>query len=38
MEEAVANLHEAIALYLSEFPLPGLDQPVSITFTLITPA
>jgi predicted RNase H-like HicB family nuclease len=34
VEEAVANLKEATALYLSEFPLPAPGHPVITTFTL----
>ena len=34
VEEAVANLKEATALYLSEFPLPASGHPVVTMFTL----
>ncbi|MCC6851058.1 MAG: type II toxin-antitoxin system HicB family antitoxin [Comamonadaceae bacterium] len=34
IEEAVANLREAIALYLSEFPLNKVGHPVVTTFTI----
>jgi len=34
VEEAVANLKEATALYLSEFPLPAPGHPVVTTFSL----
>ena len=34
VEEAVANLKEATALYLSEFPLPALGHPVVTMFSL----
>ena len=34
VEEAVANLKEATALYLSEFPLPIPGHPVVTTFSL----
>ena len=34
VEEAVANLKEATALYLSEFPLPSLGHPVVTMFTV----
>ena len=34
VEEAVANLKEATALYLSEFPLPAPGHPVVTMFTL----
>jgi hypothetical protein len=33
-EEAVANLKEATALYLSEFPLPTTGHPVITMFTV----
>ncbi len=33
-EEAVENLREATALYLSEFPLPAPGHPVITTFTI----
>jgi predicted RNase H-like HicB family nuclease len=38
VEEAVANLREATALYLSEFPLPSLGHPVVTVFTIPTPS
>jgi predicted RNase H-like HicB family nuclease len=38
VEEAVANLREATALYLSEFPLPSLGHPVVTVFTIHTPS
>ena len=34
VEEAVANLREATALYLSEFPLHKTGHPVVTTFTV----
>lgn len=34
IEEAVANLREATALYLSEFPLYKVGHPVITTFTV----
>lgn len=34
VEEAVANLQEATALYLSEFPLAIRGHPVVTTFTV----
>ena len=34
VEEAVANLQEATALYLSEFPLAAVGHPVITTFTV----
>jgi len=34
VEEAVANLQEATALYLSEFPLPTAGHPVITMFTV----
>ncbi|MEO8134288.1 MAG: type II toxin-antitoxin system HicB family antitoxin [Betaproteobacteria bacterium] len=34
IEEAVANLREATALYLTEFPLTTRGHPVVTTFTL----
>jgi len=34
VEEAVANLQEATALYLSEFPLPSTGHPVVTVFTV----
>ena len=37
VEEAVANLREATALYLSEFPLPSFGHPVVTVFSLPTP-
>ncbi len=38
VEEAVANLREATALYLSEFPLPTIGHPVVTVFTIPGPA
>jgi predicted RNase H-like HicB family nuclease len=38
VEEAVANLQEATALYLSEFPLASTRHPVVTTFTVPEPA
>jgi predicted RNase H-like HicB family nuclease len=32
VEEAIANLREATALYLEEFPLPDVGQPLITTF------
>ena len=37
VEEAIANLKEATALYLSEFPLPITGHPVITMFTLPAP-
>lgn len=34
VEEAVANLREATALYLSEFPLQRTGHPLVTTFTV----
>ena len=34
VEEALANLREATALYLSEFPLPATGHPLITTFTV----
>ena len=34
VEEAVANLKEATALYLSEFPMAAIGHPVVTTFTV----
>ena len=34
VEEAVANLTEATALYLSEFPMPTLGHPVVTVFSI----
>ena len=34
VEEAVANLKEATALYLSEFPMVAMGHPVVTTFTV----
>jgi predicted RNase H-like HicB family nuclease len=34
IEEAVANLKEATAAFLSEFPLSGFGHPVITTFTI----
>ena len=38
VEEAIANLKEATALYLSEFPLPVTGHPVITMFTIPAPA
>jgi predicted RNase H-like HicB family nuclease len=38
VEEAVANLREATALYLSEFPLPSTGHPVVTVFTIPAPS
>ena len=38
VEEAIANLKEATALYLSEFPLPITGHPVITMFTVPAPA
>jgi predicted RNase H-like HicB family nuclease len=38
VEEAIANLKEATALYLSEFPLPTTGHPVITMFTVPEPA
>ena len=38
VEEAIANLREATALYLSEFPLLPLGHPLVTMFTLPGPA
>lgn len=38
VEEAVANLQEATALYLSEFPMPSTGHPVVTTFSVPKPA
>lgn len=37
VEEAIANLKEATALYLSEFPLPVTGHPVITMFTIPAP-
>jgi predicted RNase H-like HicB family nuclease len=37
VEEAVANLSEATALYLSEFPLPAIGHPFVTMFTVPEP-
>jgi len=37
IEDAVANLREATALYLSEFPLPVAGHPVVTVFTVPEP-
>ena len=37
VEEAVANLKEATARYLSEFPLPSLGHPFVTMFTVPEP-
>lgn len=34
VEEALANLKEATALYLSEFPLPGTRHPLVTMFSV----
>ena len=34
IEEAIANLREATALYLSEFPLPAGGHPIVTMFSL----
>ena len=34
VEEAIANLREATALYLSEFSLPSLGHPLVTMFTI----
>ena len=34
VEEAIANLREATALYLEEFPLPNVGQPLITTFEI----
>ena len=38
VEEAVANLKEATALYLSEFPLPSGGHPLITMFTVPEPS
>jgi predicted RNase H-like HicB family nuclease len=38
VEEAVANLKEATALYLAEFPMATKGHPVVTTFTVPEPA
>jgi predicted RNase H-like HicB family nuclease len=38
VEEAIANLREATALYLSEFPLPAAGHPLITMFTVLEPA
>jgi predicted RNase H-like HicB family nuclease len=38
VEDAVANLQEATALYLSEFPMPSMGHPLVTTFTVPMPA
>ena len=38
VEAAIANLKEATALYLSEFPLPATGHPVITIFTVPTSA
>jgi len=38
IEEALANLREATALYLTEFPLTRLGHPLITTFTVSVPA
>jgi len=37
IEEALANLTEATALYLAEFPLPAMGHPVVTIFTVPEP-
>lgn len=37
VEDAVENLKEATALYLSEFPMPAIGHPVITTFTVPEP-
>jgi predicted RNase H-like HicB family nuclease len=37
VEEALANLREATALYLSEFPLKSSGHPLVTVFTVPTP-
>jgi len=34
IEEAIANLREATALYLEEFPQPSIGHPVVTTFSI----
>lgn len=34
VEEIIANLHEATALYLSEFPLSAPEHPLVTTFSV----
>lgn len=34
IEEAIANLREATELYLEEFPLPDVGQPLITTFQI----
>ena len=34
IEEAIANLREATELYLEEFPLPDVGQPIITTFNI----
>lgn len=38
VEEAIANLTEATALFLSEFPLPALGHPLVTMFSIPTHA
>jgi len=38
VEEAIANLREATALYLSEFPMPSHGHPLVTMFTVPEPA
>lgn len=38
VEEAVANLREATALYLTEFPMPTTGHPVITLFTIPSPS
>ena len=38
IEEAIANLTEATALYLSEFPLPAPEHPLVTMFSVPTHA
>jgi predicted RNase H-like HicB family nuclease len=34
IEEALANLREATELYLEEFPLPAVGEPIITTFSI----
>lgn len=34
VEEAISNLREATELYLEEFPLPDVGQPIITTFNI----
>ena len=38
IEEAIANLREATALYLEEFPCPEISRPIISTFDVSVPA